>query len=111
MWQQLLDIKMKDAKVHSLVGEVKAMEAEMTQREEEKIKDFEMLSTRLAQEQAKVAQKQSDLSDLMKNSVEGRKTMSNKHCNEVALLQKKARFVTCVTMKVRDLLYTKMTKL
>ena len=111
MWQQLLDIKMKDAKVHSLVGEVKAMEAEMTQREEEKIKDFEMLSTRLAQEQAKVAQKQSDLSDLMKNSVEGRKKMSAQHSSEVVMLQKKARLVTCITMKVRDLLHNKLTKL
>ncbi len=41
----------KDAKV-------KAIEAETTLREEERNKDFEMLKTKLAQEQAKVAQKQ-----------------------------------------------------
>ncbi len=37
--------------------------------------------------------------------------MSDKHDSEVALLNKKTQFVTCITMKVRDLLYTKMTKL
>jgi hypothetical protein len=47
----------------------------------------------------------------MKSSVEGRRSMSDKHDSEVALLNKKTQFVTCITMKVRDLLYTKMTKL
>jgi hypothetical protein len=106
-----VDLKMNDAKIQSLIGEVKATEAEMTRQEEKKTKDFEMINARLAQEQAKVAQKQSDLSNLMKTSVEGRRTMSEKHCSEVNMLLKKTRFVTCIAMKVRDLLYTKMTKL
>ena len=83
----------------------------MKQREAQKTKDLEILNNKLAQEQAKVAQKQSDLSNLMKSSVEGRRTLSAQHSSEVALLQKKTRLVTCITMKVRDLLYTKMTKL
>ena len=102
---------MKDAKVESLIAEIKAMEAETTRKEEEKNKDFEMLKTNLVQEQAKVAQKQLDLSNLIKSSVEGRRSMTEKHVSEVALLNKKTKFVTCITMKVRDLLYTKMTKL
>lgn len=88
---------MKDA-------EVKAMETQMKQREEQKSKDLEMLNNRLNQ-------KQQDLSNLMKSSVEGRRTLSAQHSSEVILLQKKTRLVTCITMKVRDLLYTKMTKL
>ena len=108
---QLVDLKMKDAKVESLIAEIKAIEAETTRREEEKNKDFEMLKTNLVQEQAKVAQKQLDLSNLIKSSVEGRRSMTEKHVSEVALLNKKTKFVTCITMKVRDLLYTKMTKL
>jgi hypothetical protein len=92
-------------------AEVKALEAAMNRQEEEKTKDFEIINARLAQEQAKMAQKQSDLSNLMKTSVEGRRTMSEKHSSEVNMLQKKTRFVTCIAMKVRDLLYTKMTKL
>ena len=88
---------MKDA-------EVKAMETQMKQREEQKSKDLEMLNNRLNQ-------KQQDLSNLMKSSVEGRRTLSAQHSSEVVLLQKKTRLVTCITMKVRDLLYTKMTKL
>ena len=76
----------------------------MTRREEEKSKNFEMLKTSLAQ-------KQSDLSNLMMSSVEGRKKMSAQHSSEVILLQKKARLVTCITMKVRDLLHNKLTKL
>ena len=51
------------------------MEAKMTRREEEKTKDIKLLNNRLAQEQAKVAQKIIELSNLMKNSVEGRKTI------------------------------------
>ena len=46
---------MKDAKVESLIAEIKAMEAETTRREEGKNKDFEMLKTNLVQEQSKVA--------------------------------------------------------
>ena len=88
---------MKDA-------EVKAMKTQMKQREEQKSKDLEMLNNRLNQ-------KQQDLSNLMKSSVEGRRTLSAQHSSEVILLQKKTRLVTCITMKVRDLLYTKMTKL
>ena len=76
----------------------------MTRREEEKSKNFEMLKTSLAQ-------KQSDLSNLMMSSVEGRKKMFAQHSSEVILLQKKARLVTCITMKVRDLLHNKLTKL
>ena len=88
---------MKDA-------EVKAMETQMKQREEQKSKDLEMLNNRLNQ-------KQQDLSNLMKSSVEGRRTLSAQHSSEVVLLQKKTRLVTCITMKVRDLLSTKITKL
>ena len=80
------------------------METQMKQREEQKSKDLEMLNNRLNQ-------KQQDLSNLMKSSVEGRRTLSAQHSSEVILLQKKTRLVTCITMKVRDLLYTKMTKL
>ena len=80
------------------------METQMKQREEQKSKDLEMLNNRLNQ-------KQQDLSNLMKSSVEGRRTLSAQHSSEVVLLQKKTRLVTCITMKVRDLLYTKMTKL
>ena len=87
------------------------MEAKMTRREEEKTKDIKLLNNRLAQEQAKVAQKIIELSNLMKNSVEGRKKMSAQHSSEVVMLQKKARLVTCITMKVRDLLHNKLTKL
>jgi len=47
----------------------------------------------------------------MKSSIEGRKSMSEKHNAEINLMQKKARLVTSITMKVRDLLYTKMTKI
>ena len=88
---------MKDA-------EVKAMETQIKQREEQKSKDLEMLNNRLNQ-------KQQDLSNLMKSSVEGRRTLSAQHSSEVILLQKKTRLVTCITMKVRDLLSTKITKL
>ena len=88
---------MKDA-------EVKAMETQMKQQEEQKSKNLEILNNRLNQ-------KQQDLSNLMKSSVEGRRTLSAQHSSEVILLQKKTRLVTCITMKVRDLLYTKMTKL
>ena len=87
------------------------MEAKMTRREEEKTNDIQFLNNRLAEEQAKVAQKITELSYLMKSSVEGRKTMSAQHSSEVNLLQKKARLVTCITMKVRDLLHCKLTKL
>ncbi len=45
------------------------MEAKMTRREEEKTNDVQLLNNRLAQEQAKVAQKITELSNLMKNSV------------------------------------------
>lgn len=38
-----------------------------------------MLKTKLAEEQAKVAQKESDLSNLMKSIVDERKSMSDKH--------------------------------
>ena len=80
------------------------METQMKQREEQKSKDLEMLNNRLNQ-------KQQDLSNLMKSSVEGRRTLSAQHSSEVVLLQKKTRLVTCITMKVRDLLSTKITKL
>ncbi len=83
----------------------------MTRLENEKSKDLEILNNKLAHEQAKVAQKQQDLSNLMKSSVEGRRTLSAQHSSEVVLLQKKTRLVTCITMKVRDLLHNKLTKL
>jgi hypothetical protein len=38
-----------------------------------------MLKTKLAEEQAKVAQKESDLSNLMKSIVDERKSTSDKH--------------------------------
>jgi hypothetical protein len=43
-----VDLKMNDAKIQSLIGEVKATEAEMTRQEEKKTKDFEMINARLA---------------------------------------------------------------
>jgi len=48
----------------------------MTRLENEKSKEIEMLNNKLADEQAKLAQKQKDLSNLMKSSVEGRRTLS-----------------------------------
>jgi len=83
----------------------------MTRLENEKSKEIEMLNNKLADEQAKLAQKQKDLSNLMKSSVEGRKILSAQHSSEVVLLQKKTRLLTCITMKVRDLLHNKLTKL
>jgi len=37
--------------------------------------------------------------------------MSDKHTAEISLEKKKVKFVTSMTMKVRDHLYTKLTKL